>query len=298
MNAASLDQFAVFVTIVDKGSFAAAAKSMNRAHSAITYAVQKLEDQTGALLFDRSAYRPVLTEAGSALLPRARRILDAVAEYRLVATGLAEGVEAEIRLVVDPFIPMDLLVATLKAFHEAFPTLQVRLLVEQVETSVQALVDGWADIGIVPDFFPLTNPLERSACGFVELVAVAAPGHPLAETTGTLEPEVLRDHLQLVLSARPSISATKDHGVVAINRWYLTELDTKHRMLLAGLGWGSMPRSRVATDISEGRLVELRPTKWDGLDEMPRFPFVVARRKGKALGVAGRWLVERLENSR
>ena len=294
MNAASFDQFAVFVAIVDEGSFAAAAKSMNRAHSAITYAIQKLEDQTGALLFDRSAYRPVLTEAGIALLPRARRILDVVAEYHLVATGLAKGVETEVRLVIDPFIPMDLVTTILKAFHETFPTLQVRLMVEPVETSVRALMDGWADVAITVDYFPLTNQLERSACGLIELVAVAAPAHPLARIAGPIEPEVLRDHLQLILAARPSVATKQDHGIIAVNRWYTTELETKHAMLLAGLGWGSMPRSRVAADIAAGKLVELHPTEWDGLDRMPQFPFVVARRKGTALGTAGRWLVERL----
>jgi DNA-binding transcriptional LysR family regulator len=75
MDALTIDQFAVFAAIAKEGSFAAAARRMNRAQSAITYAIQKLEDQSGVELFDRSSYRPVLTEAGKALLPRALRIL-------------------------------------------------------------------------------------------------------------------------------------------------------------------------------------------------------------------------------
>src|SRR3954466_12013275 len=96
MDALSIDQFVIFVAIVDEGGFAAAARRLNRAQSAITYAIQKLEDQSGLQLFDRSGYRPSLTDAGSALLPRARRILQDIADYRHQARGIAEGLEAEL----------------------------------------------------------------------------------------------------------------------------------------------------------------------------------------------------------
>ncbi len=69
LDGLTLDQFAVFVTVVEEGSFSAAARKLNRAQSAITYTVQALEAQTGTDLFDRSAYRPTLTPAGRALVP-------------------------------------------------------------------------------------------------------------------------------------------------------------------------------------------------------------------------------------
>ena len=47
-----------------EGSFSKAAKKLNRAQSAGTYGIQKLEAQIGIPLFDRTAYRPALTEAG------------------------------------------------------------------------------------------------------------------------------------------------------------------------------------------------------------------------------------------
>jgi DNA-binding transcriptional LysR family regulator len=59
---------------VDEGSFSKAAKKLNRAQSAVTYGIRKLEAQIGLPLFDRAAYRPALTEAGRTLLLRARRI--------------------------------------------------------------------------------------------------------------------------------------------------------------------------------------------------------------------------------
>lgn len=63
MSPLTLDQIQVFLAVVDEGSFTKAATRLNRARSAVTYAIQKLEAQIGLPLFDRIAYRPTLTEA-------------------------------------------------------------------------------------------------------------------------------------------------------------------------------------------------------------------------------------------
>src|SRR5690349_6356906 len=109
----TLDQLQVFLTVAETGSFSAAARALNRAQSAITYAVQKLEAQTGAVLFDRADYRPTLTDAGRALLPRARRIADEVGQFKLQARGVAGGLEAELPIVVDSMFPMDCFIEAL-----------------------------------------------------------------------------------------------------------------------------------------------------------------------------------------
>ena len=58
----SLDQLAVFLTVVETGSFAAAARRLRRATSAISYAIANLEQQLGVQLFDRDqARQPALT---------------------------------------------------------------------------------------------------------------------------------------------------------------------------------------------------------------------------------------------
>lgn len=291
MDAVTLDQFAVFVAIVDSGSFAAAARRMNRAQSAVTYAVQKLEEQSQIVLFDRSAYRPTLTAMGQALLPRARRIIDDVADYRLLAQSLTGGLEAEVSLVVDAFAPMAMIVSTLKAFHATFPMAQARVSVESLDLAGRALSEGLADLAVIVDIPAVTRPFERHACGTIELVAVAAPDHPLSGLPGPIEPASLRDHVQLVLSNRTAVPERQEFGVHSVNCWHLTDLETKHAMLRIGLGWGSMPRHRVADDLATGRLVALKMTRWEGIDEFPRGRLVVAHRKDKALGPAARWLI-------
>ena len=136
--------------------------------------------------------------------------------------------------------------------------------------------------------------LEWIQCDEIELVAVAAPDHPLAQVKGALTPERMRDHLQLVLSSRAELRDRRDYGVHAVRRWRVADMHLRYDLLLAGVGWCSMPRKLVEKDLAAGRLVELKVLRWEGADRMPRFPLVIAHRRDKALGPAARWLVQRL----
>ena len=115
--------------------------------------------------------------------------------------------------------------------------------------------------------------------------------HPLAKIKGRFAPELLRDHLQLVLSSRSEVFDRRDYGIHAVRHWRIADMNLRRKLLLAGVGWCSMPRNLVAADLKAGRLVALKPLRWEGSDRMPRFPLVIAHRRDKALGPAARWLI-------
>src|SRR3712207_4535928 len=95
----TLDQLQVFLVVVDEGSFAGAARKLNRAVSAISYAVSNLETQLGLVLLEREGSRkPVLTEAGQALLADARLISADLQALRARALALHSGLEPEVSL--------------------------------------------------------------------------------------------------------------------------------------------------------------------------------------------------------
>ena len=294
METPTLVQLETFLAVVGSGSFSAAARSLGRAQSAVTYQIQNLEAEAGVELFDRSAYRPTLSEAGRALLPRAQRIVDDVQAFRSQARGMAQGLEPEISLVVEAMFPMRQLLTALTEFQATFPTVQTRVRVETLGAAAQVLLDGAVDIGLVVSFVDRMDELVGAQVTEVELTAVCAPQHALAVHEGPLDDDALSEQVQLVLSDRSDLTRGQDRGVVALRTWRLADLGAKHAMLLAGLGWGSMPRHIVADDIAAGRLVELRPLRWDGREGMPRLPMIAARRRSDALGPAGRWLLARL----
>ncbi len=294
MNAVTIDQLRVFRQVAEAGSFSAAARAMHRAQSAITYAVQRLEEQVGAPLFDRSGYRPVLSDAGRALLPRATRILEELAAFGSQARAIAGGLEPEVSLVVDALFPTGVLVRVLGDFQRRFPPVLLRVYVESLGAAAQAVLDGTADLGVALEFAAAVPELESVPMGEIELVPVAAPSHPLAKLKGRIPMDVLRDQVQLVLTDRSSLTRGKDYTVFSVRTWRLADLGARHEMLRAGLGWGSMPLHMVERDLKSGRLVRLDIRTPDGRKSVPRPAVVLARRKGKVLGPAGEWLAQRL----
>jgi DNA-binding transcriptional LysR family regulator len=293
-TAITLDQLRVFRQVALAGSFSAAARALHRAQSAITYAVQNLEEQVGSPLFDRSGYRPVLNEAGRALLPRAERILEDLASFNAQARSIAGGLEPEVSLVVDPTFPTPRLVRALAEFQQRYPSVLLRVYVETLGAAAQTVLDGTAELGITLEFASDVADLEAVPIGEVELVPVVAPSHPLAAVKGKITVAELRDHVQLVLSDRSTLTRGKEFSVFSVRTWRLADLGARHELLRAGLGWGSMPIHMVEEDLAQGRLVKLDVRRPDGLTRLPRPVVVLARRRGKALGPAGEWLAGRL----
>jgi DNA-binding transcriptional LysR family regulator len=117
-----LDQLRVFLAVVDTGSFAAAGRKLNRAVSVISYGVSNLEAQLGVLLFDREGTRkPVLTEAGHAVLADMRGVSQSIDGLRASVKGLLDGLEAEVNLAVDVMLPSRRLGQVLRAFAMQSP---------------------------------------------------------------------------------------------------------------------------------------------------------------------------------
>lgn len=290
----TLDQVQLFLTVADTGSFSAAARATGRAQSAVTYAIQRLEDQLGAQLFDRGRYRPTLTEAGRALLPRARRIAEDVGAFKLQARALAGGLEPELPLVVDAMFPMDRLVCALADFQSEFPSVQPRIYAASLGATVQHVLDRRCVLGLALGFGDDSDLLGRAPVTRVRLIPVAAPAHPLAQLNRALSPEDARGHVQLVLTDSSALTTGKDHGVYSTQTWRLSDLSAKHTLLLAGLGWGTMPEHMISDDLAAGRLVRLEAREWDDIRGTVEISAKVVWRLDVPLGPAASWMKDRI----
>ncbi len=292
LNGLSLDQFLVFVTVAESGSFSAAARSLNRAQSAVTYAIQKMEDQLGVVLFDRSAYRPALTETGSALLPRAMRIISEVSALSEQARGISQGLEPELTIVVDAMFPMSRLVAALRLFGAHYPTVPTRIFVASMGATADLVADGTCAIGIALAFAAQTNEMVRHEIETVRMVAVAAAGHPLAAIRGPIATDELQNHVQLVLTDPSGRTGKLDYSVLSRRNWRVGDLGAKHDMLRGGLGWGGMPFHMVEADIAAGRLAVIKPEEWGACGNAVDLSMCLIHRADRVPGPAGRWLSE------
>jgi DNA-binding transcriptional LysR family regulator len=288
-GAPSIGQLKVFLTVVESGSFSAAAKRLNRAVSAVSYTIGSLEQQLGVALFDREKTRtPRLTEAGSAVLAKARVVAVGIDDLRASVRALLKGLEAEVTLVVDVMLPSERLVDAVQSFEATFPTVKLRLHVEALSAVAQLVRRGGAMIGVGGGVLEVEPDLELIHVGDVEMIPVAAPNHPLARNRPNA-PGAARHHRQLVLTVRTPFSEGPDVGIFSADVWHLADLGAKHDLLLAGVGWGNMPEPNVRADLAAGRLVRLvLPEAKSAL-----YSFQVMYRTDQPPGAAAAWLIER-----
>jgi DNA-binding transcriptional LysR family regulator len=299
----TFDQLQVMLAVVEEGSFSGAARRLNRAQSAVTYAIQRLEEELGAALFDRASYRASLTEAGRSLLPRARLIAEEMRLFCDQAQGISEGLEPELTLVVEAMFPMDVLTEALRAFGARFPSVPPRLYVESLGAAAERVLNGDCALGLLLAQTSQFEALTLHPLLDIRLIRVAAPCHPLARMDQPVAREDMRREVQLVVTDRSALTGPRDYGVISTQTWRLADLGAKHAMLLAGLGWGSMPEHLVAADLAAGRLKRIcaRPPREEGTDSvLPDdaivVPLCAAHRRIAPPGPAGRWFLQRLQD--
>ncbi|MEM9189627.1 MAG: LysR family transcriptional regulator [Myxococcota bacterium] len=287
----TLDQLRVLVTIADSGSFSAAGRALFRAQSAVSQAVATLEAHQGVTLFDRSGYRPQLTEVGRVLVDQARLVLASAARFEAVAAGTRVGLEAELAVAIDPLVPSEPLVDTLRDLSHTFPDLPLRFSTEGLGGSLRSLRRDVVSLAIclllpaVPEDI-VAYPLLK-----VPLRPVVAPSHPLAALTRPARPDDLESHIQLVLSD-PVEPEEANYGVVSARLWRFVDLSRRLDVLSAGFGWCRMPEHLIREHLADGSLIvfqiEHDSTPVEGLT------IYAAHRKDRTLGPAGHWLLSAL----
>lgn len=293
LDALTLDQIRMFVTVAEAGSFRAGAMRLLRAQSAVSHAIANLEAQLDVKLFDRGSHRPSLTAAGQALLEDARAVLLKVDFMRARARGLGEGVEIELSLMVDALYPLPQVAAALKDLRAALPSVRLHLAVEPLGGPLQALRDRRCDMAILAGEDFLDPRIETEALGPVPIVAVAAATHPLARRRKALTSVELADHLQIVLEDPTPLSEGRDFGVLSPQTLRVGSQDAKRALILAGVGWGRLPRWTVERELAEGQL-RILTTPALGPQGVAHTQTYLARRTDRALGVAARALREAL----
>ncbi|WP_353187208.1 LysR family transcriptional regulator [Bosea sp. (in: a-proteobacteria)] len=257
LDALSLDQMRMFLTVAETGSFRAAALRLGRVQSAVSHAIARLEDTLGVALFDRGGHRPVLTAEGKALLVHVRDVLLRVDALRARARGLGSGVELELSLTVDVLFPPLLLGAALAETSAAYPSVGIRLSAEALGGPVTALLDKRSQLAIVVGESFRDPRIALEALTAIDMIAVVAASHPLARAPGPLDAAALADHLQIVQFDPSPLTGQRDIGVVSPRTCRVGGQDIKHAMILAGLGWGRLPGWLAAEDLARGRLVRV-----------------------------------------
>ena len=157
-RALTLEALRVMDAIDRRGSFAAAADELGRVPSALSYTMQKLEEELDVVLFDRSGHRTKFTNVGRMLLERGRVLLEAADKLTTDAEALARGWETHLTIVAEALIPTELLFPLVEKLAEKANT-QISLVTEVLAGAWERLEQGRADI-VIAFFFNDTATTE------------------------------------------------------------------------------------------------------------------------------------------
>ena len=252
-------QLRAFTAIAETGTFTAGAQRVHVTQAAVSMQIRQLELELGAPLFIRAPRRVILTEAGEALLERARRILR---EHDVAVAEIAELAGAERgRLRVgsaSAMVSADPLPQILRELRERHPRAEVTIVSGTSEALVRQILAGELDMAFVS--LPVeARGIQTEGLSRDELVAVASPQHRLAKQKVVSVFALAGE--KLILGERGGNTRRlidelfAEAGVQPVVAMELSRLSAIKRMVEEDMGVGVIPMRSAVEEVADGRLV-------------------------------------------
>lgn len=281
------DQLLAFLAVATHGTFSAASAHLHKSQPAVSKLVGNLEEQLGIMLFDRSHYRPLLTDAGKLFFEQAAALVERTEALRSFGLALAGATEPVVRIALEAVTPLARVIPVLKRIQKQFPEVRLELRTERLSGALEALGEARADLAICGLHGIDARRMESQPFADVRIVPVVRRGHPLARAAGFVPTASLRKHAQVVLqdSARGDLSQSVNVLSGGL-RWTVTDVSAKLELIEAGMGWGGLPQHVVAAALARGSLVALKVREFD----VERFPLYSVRRRDRPAGAVAQAL--------
>ncbi|WP_338523492.1 LysR family transcriptional regulator [Pseudomonas batumici] len=255
-----LNAMAVFVRVVERGSFSAVAREMLTSQPTISKILKALETELGGKLIARSTRQLSLTDEGQRYYEQCRQILAAVDAAEHSFQSGRESVAGSLRIGSSVSFGRLQIAARLPDFLARYPQLDIDL---QLSDHNQDLVSEGLDVSLRIGELGDSNLIARHI-GSTRRVTVASPGY-LARHAEPHTPEELAGHNCLLfnlLSSQNLWRYEKDgkaHSVHIRGNAQSNNSEAIREMVLGGLGVALSPVWLFAEDLKAGRVKAILP---------------------------------------
>lgn len=147
----TLRQLRAFVLVAEQNSFTKAAESLCLTQSALSGLIKELEQNLDVKLFDRTTRKLHLSDAGTRLLPQARRVLNEMSVLNEKVSNLKSLHQGHVRLAVSQQLSASTMPKFIAKFCEIHPRIQVTLTDCSVDDVVEHIENLEADLGVAPE---------------------------------------------------------------------------------------------------------------------------------------------------
>jgi DNA-binding transcriptional LysR family regulator len=256
-----LRAYEIFVTVVAKGSFTAAADALDTSPANVTRYVNDLEAHLATRLLNRSSRQLSLTESGEALYERMRAILEDVTEAEAGAMSSTLSPRGRLRINAPVSFGVLHLAPLWPRFHEQYP--DIELDIDLIDRVVDLIGEGY-DLAIRISRAGSTAHVGRKLASSHNVVC-ASPDyiarHGMPMTPADLASHACIDYSYsatgndwLLLDDTGKIHLTRVSGVMHTNNG-----DTARHAALAGVGVIWQPTFLIGEDLRQGRLLPVLP---------------------------------------
>ena len=257
----TLWQLKAFATVAKEGSFTKAGNTLNISQPSVSALVIGLQKELKVKLFEKLGIRPHLTEAGRRLLLLGESVLatiEKIHDEMDQIKGLKKG-----RLAVggSGFAGATLLPVTVQAFKKAFPSIEVKVIIQPSVVLEEKLLTGELDVALM-GLAPKSRLIEAKTYREERVVVIAPPNHPLSkrrsvpltllvqepmvvDQTGTLSREMVE---KVFIKKRLPFAPALEINVLSAGR------DAIKSAVSSGLGIAFIPEHCITVDVKSGLL--------------------------------------------
>ena len=254
-----LTDIAIFVQVVDSGSFTAAAEHLSLSKSVVSKYVSRLEERLGARLLNRTTRRLSLTEVGRVFYARSQAGLQELKEAEAEVSRLQAEPMGLLRINTPLSFGVLHIAPFMAEFQRCFPKIQLDM---HLDDRLVDVIEGGFDVSIrIAEM--ADSSLVARRLGPCRHAIVASPGY-LAQRGTPLQPAALDEHT--ILTYRYQSGGNEWHFLGQDGRQQAVPVTGQIQMnsslalreaVLNGAGIARMPTFVVGGDIQQGRLVSL-----------------------------------------
>ena len=255
----SLEALLVLDAIEYRGSYAAAAEHLNKVPSALSYVVQKLEDQLNVTIFVRQGRRAVLTPAGKHLLIEGRKVLLAINALSEQTQTIANGWEPKIRIACDSIMDIKQVFNDIQCFLIDNENIQIDVKEEVMNGTWEALIEDRVDLVIgAPAPVPSQKGIHAIKMKELDSVLVVSKSHRLSKVKSPIQTSELSKYRSVVVhdSAKNEIPWSINI-IEGSQHFYVSTIAHKLEAIMSGIGIGYLPTHIVQKYIISGELTEI-----------------------------------------
>lgn len=266
----NLHQLRVLSTLINRGSYTAAAEKLHLTQPAVSQQIKALEASCGVRLVERANNRVVPTHAGEVLQRYAISMLHLEEEALHALEELREGGRGRFLVGANTTGGMYIVPPIIAAYREANPETEIILKIDYTEAICNQVAARSLDVGFVGGHIA-DRRFNVEQVTLDKLVLIAAPSHPLADRPSITISDLAQEPFILARygsSTRRLIeSRFKDHGVTLRVGMEQAGTEDIKKAVEAGLGVAMVSQWSVLREVSAGYL---RQIEIEGLD-LPRY---------------------------